>query len=79
MLRDAYKHYLTSRLLKVYQIHKASHFPTLPLLPVYDHIAINNTRIPSSRSKKYLLINSKGILLEYADDTLRSWLKYARI
>ena len=78
MLRDAYKHYLTSRMAKVYQIHGASHFPTLPLLPVYDHIALNGTRIPLSRQRKYLLVNSRGIVLEYADDTLRSWLKYAR-
>jgi len=41
MWRDLYKNYMTSKILKIYQIHRGMHFPTLPLIPVQDFHLFN--------------------------------------
>ncbi len=53
-------------------------FPTLPLVPVQDFQMLNGIRIKMSREQKYLLITNRGVILEYASNCLKTWLKYAR-
>lgn len=78
MRRDAYKAYITSKIIKIYQIHRGTHFPTLPFLPIQDFKNLNGKRIKANRNEKYLLLTNKGNILEYASNCLKSWLKYAK-
>jgi hypothetical protein len=63
MNRDLYKHYTTAKILKIYQIHRATHFPTLPLIPVQDFHILNGQKIKTSRTGKYLLLTVRGVIL----------------
>lgn len=78
MWRDLYKNYVTSKIMKIYQIHRATHFPTLSLIPVQDFHILNSQKIKASRNGKYLLLTERGIILEYSSNCLKSWLKYAK-
>jgi len=63
MWRDLYKNYMTAKILKIYQIHRATHFPALPLIPVQDFHMLNGQKIKASRNGKYLLLTERGVIL----------------
>jgi hypothetical protein len=78
MRRDAYKAYVTQKIMKIYHIHRATHFPTLPLISIQDYNSLNGQRIKINRNGKYLLLTNRGVILEYASNSLKAWLIYAR-
>lgn len=61
--RDYFKHYAVDKIERIYKIHRASLFPTLPLVPVQDFVTLNGVRIKTNRDQKYLLITNRGVVL----------------
>jgi len=78
MWRDYFKSYLTNKLERIYHIHRATLFPTLPLIPVQDYATLNGQKIKANRSQKYLLLSNRGVVLEYTSNCLKTWLRYAK-
>ena len=63
--------------MKIYQIHRATHFPTLPLISIQDYTSLNGQKLKINRNGKYQLLTNRGVILEYAYNCLKSWLIYA--
>ena len=76
--RDSFKTYITTKLERIYHIHRATLFPTLPIIPVQDYHTLNGHRIKISRNQKYLILSNRGVVLEYSSSSLKTWLKYAK-
>lgn len=76
--RDAYKTYVTQKIMKIYKIHRGTHFPAIPLIPVQDHNILNGHRIIIDRKGKFLLLTNRGVILEYSSNCLKPWLIYVR-
>ena len=53
-------------------------FPTLSIIPVQDFMVLNNYRIKTNRNDKYLLLNNRGVIMEYTSNCLKTWLKYIK-
>jgi hypothetical protein len=78
MRRDAYKTYITQRIMKIYKIHRGTHFPTLPLISIQDYNILNGHKIKIDRKGKFLLLTNRGVILEYSSNCLKAWLIYVR-
>jgi hypothetical protein len=78
MRRDAYKSYITDQIMKIYRIHRATHFPTLPLISIQDYNLLNGHKMKIDRKGKFLLLTNRGAILEYSSNCLKAWLIYVR-
>lgn len=78
MRRDAYKAYITKKIMSIYHIHRATHFPTLPLISIQDYNILNGHRIKIDRRDKFLLLTNRGLILEYSSNCLKAWLIYIK-
>jgi hypothetical protein len=57
MRRDLFKTYQAAEIIKIYQIHQATPFPTIPFIPVLDYQFLNGVKISQSRKDKFLLLS----------------------